>query len=269
MSFSISSLLGVSIFDFMGYGVVFRVTDETISTSLSVAPNQEATLFSNRDKFDLVAICDESSNTIQHSEAVANLMKAIYELSFKTILRNKPMILEGGLNAWKKDLGDVELVRDGHPTINAAQTNGGDPASSTMNAYYEGLGINGSPSINGPSTPLILNGTAGGITPTSTVTIPMSAPAVTMGRAPNGHSRVPAESSSSSTSAFSPSIHESYLLGRGSASARPGGGFGDSSSVGLGMGVGVGGVSSPPVTYQQWIPPAGASRDSLPLTSPR
>ena len=53
-----------------------RVTDEAIRNSLSVAPKQESILFDNRDKFDLVAICDEFS-TIPDSPAIENLMKAI------------------------------------------------------------------------------------------------------------------------------------------------------------------------------------------------
>ncbi|KAJ3472948.1 hypothetical protein NLI96_g13191 [Meripilus lineatus] len=219
-------------------------------------------------------------------------MKAIYELSFKTILRNMPMILVGGLSAWKRDLGEIELVREGVVVGGGAGT--GVAISLGLGVegagYYApspklngGLGINGSPAMNmngiTPSAGYINGSTTPSSSSSSSASASTTQPAARtngaalgLGGITNGHSRTPAESSTSSA-LFSPGLAESYV--RGTASARPGGSFGIAGSSGVvdgGVGVGAG-VSSPPppATYQQWIPPAGAlaSMDNLPLTSPR
>lgn len=59
-------------------------------------------LFSNRDKFDLIALYDDASSSFNESPALTALMRAIYELAFRKILKNMPMILVGGLRAWKE-----------------------------------------------------------------------------------------------------------------------------------------------------------------------
>ncbi|EKM50688.1 uncharacterized protein PHACADRAFT_45899, partial [Phanerochaete carnosa HHB-10118-sp] len=80
-----------------------------IEDSLSVAPRHESLLFLNRDKFDLIAVYDESSESIGESRALTALVGAIYERSFKKMLRNIPLILVGGLRTWKIRFGSDEL----------------------------------------------------------------------------------------------------------------------------------------------------------------
>lgn len=88
-----------------------RITGENIEDSLHVAPRHELTLFLNRDKFDLVVIADKASETYPANPALQALVKAIYETAFKKCLRQAPMLLVGGLDAWKRELSDGEVDR--------------------------------------------------------------------------------------------------------------------------------------------------------------
>lgn len=72
---------------------------------------KESTLFNNRDKFDLVVFYDDDSTRVSNDGPVAILLSAIFEKAFKKPLKRMPMILVGGLQAWKKEIGDAEIVR--------------------------------------------------------------------------------------------------------------------------------------------------------------
>jgi len=88
------------------------VTADTLENSMVVGPRQEASLFSNRDKFDLVAVYDDSSTSFgSENSPLATLVRAISEQAFRKMLKRMPMMLVGGIEAWKKDLGETELVR--------------------------------------------------------------------------------------------------------------------------------------------------------------
>lgn len=87
------------------------VTGDTIEDSLHVAPRGERTLFSNRDKFDVIVIADKSSENNRDNAALAALVHAIYEKAFKRCLKQAPMLLVGGLDAWKREFGDAEVNR--------------------------------------------------------------------------------------------------------------------------------------------------------------
>ena len=88
-----------------------RITGEAIEDALHVAPRHELTLFLNRDKFDLIVIVDKSSETYPENPALQALVQAIYETAFKKCLRQAPMLLVGGLDAWKREFGDSEVDR--------------------------------------------------------------------------------------------------------------------------------------------------------------
>ncbi|KAI0318771.1 hypothetical protein OF83DRAFT_1261275 [Amylostereum chailletii] len=86
-----------------------HVTGQSIEDSLAVAPRHEATVFSNRDKFDLIAIYDDNSKTFGHlGSPLSSLVRAVYENAFRKILKNVPILLLGGFEAWKREGGDVE-----------------------------------------------------------------------------------------------------------------------------------------------------------------
>ena len=73
-------------------------------------------MFCNRDKFDLIAIYDDTSETPGPPDApLARLIRAIYETAFRKILKRVPVLLIGGLEAWKREFGDQELVVEQAP----------------------------------------------------------------------------------------------------------------------------------------------------------
>lgn len=85
---------------------------DTIEAALVVGPRQEASLFHNRDKFDLVVVYDGSSTSFgAENTPLSVLVRAIFERAFRKMLKRTPMMLVGGLEAWKRDIGDSELVR--------------------------------------------------------------------------------------------------------------------------------------------------------------
>ena len=88
------------------------VTADALENSMVVGPRQEASLFSNRDKFDLVAVYDDSSTSFgSEGSPLSTLVRVISEQAFRKMLKRMPMMLVGGIEAWKKNLGETELVR--------------------------------------------------------------------------------------------------------------------------------------------------------------
>ena len=103
----------------------------------------EWSLFLNRDKFDLVAFYDQSSQTLGASNsALASLFRAIYETPFQKTLKNMPLLIVGGLDAWKQEF-ENEVVH-ATPTIPSLDL-------SLLNApQHTTPTIGGSPNPNNP-----------------------------------------------------------------------------------------------------------------------
>jgi ubiquitin carboxyl-terminal hydrolase 8 len=93
------------------YGVhAHSVSGETIEDSLTIAPRDESVLFRNRDKFDLIVIYDDASETPGPPDApISNLIRAIYVNAFRKILKRVPVLLIGGIHAWKQAFGVQEV----------------------------------------------------------------------------------------------------------------------------------------------------------------
>ncbi|TFK29579.1 cysteine proteinase [Coprinopsis marcescibilis] len=88
------------------------VNAEALENSMVVAPRGETSLFENRDKFDLVAIYDQSSSSFGDARTpMSILFRIIYEQAFRKFLKRMPMMVVGGLDAWKREFGGAELVR--------------------------------------------------------------------------------------------------------------------------------------------------------------
>ncbi|KAF9038559.1 hypothetical protein BJ165DRAFT_1407705 [Panaeolus papilionaceus] len=88
------------------------ITADALEEAMVVAPRAEASLFGNRDKFDLVVVYDQASTSFgSENSALSIIVRVIREQAFKKILKRPPMMLVGGLEAWKKDVGDSEVVR--------------------------------------------------------------------------------------------------------------------------------------------------------------
>ncbi|KAL0953949.1 hypothetical protein HGRIS_005110 [Hohenbuehelia grisea] len=89
-----------------------QVTSETLEDALVIAPHDESVVFTNRDKFDLVVIYDQNSTSFgPPNSPLATLVNAIYETVVQKILRHVPMLLVGGLDQWKADIGPGGVKR--------------------------------------------------------------------------------------------------------------------------------------------------------------
>ena len=79
------------------------------------------------------------------------LSRAIYETSFRKFLKNIPMVLVGGIQAWKRTYGDPELARPGSSSpgrpgllanlVNGASSPGIDSVPGTPTSEPKGLGL--------------------------------------------------------------------------------------------------------------------------------
>lgn len=74
-------------------------------------------LFQNREKFDLVVMYDADSQSFGPSIApMSAAVRVIYETEFKRMLKHPPVILVGGLRAWRAAYPtEVEGMRDEAP----------------------------------------------------------------------------------------------------------------------------------------------------------
>ncbi|KAH7914581.1 hypothetical protein BJ138DRAFT_1123351 [Hygrophoropsis aurantiaca] len=103
---------------------------QILEDSLTVAPRDEWVLFQNRDKFDIVVIYDDSSDTYgSNSSPLSYFVHHVYEVAFRKMLRNPPMLLIGGLQAWKQDIGSDDVQQGSNSTYRppAVVENGSDP----------------------------------------------------------------------------------------------------------------------------------------------
>jgi ubiquitin carboxyl-terminal hydrolase 8 len=118
-----------------------------IEDSLSIAPQNERVPFMNRDKFDLVVMYDDGSDAFgpAHSAFMA-LGRAIYENAFRKMLKKMPVLLVGGLRAWKAELGADAVVRG---------SGGGDGASArgALHSASASGHVNGSSREDAPPHP--------------------------------------------------------------------------------------------------------------------
>ncbi|KDQ61450.1 hypothetical protein JAAARDRAFT_30889 [Jaapia argillacea MUCL 33604] len=105
-----------------------HVTGDSIEDSFTVAPRDEWVLFINRDKFDLVAFYDDSSDSHGPLNSPFNtLFHAIYETAFRKVLKKMPVLLVGGLHAWKEKFPDEVSVGSKSSTPDGRSPNGLPP----------------------------------------------------------------------------------------------------------------------------------------------
>lgn len=86
------------------------MTAASLEDSLVVAPREEWVLFQNRDKFDLVVLYDASSETYDVTGPLSAFVRAVFVEAFRKYLRHTPVLLLGGLQAWRQMFSD-EVVR--------------------------------------------------------------------------------------------------------------------------------------------------------------
>ena len=108
-------------------------TSIQIENSLILEPELSQRLFEDRSEFDYVVYLDDSTESLtlrsgnpKHHEKVRTLqtlVNAIYHNEFERPLRNCPMILIGGFNAWVKKIGDDDV--DWCPEWKGGEATGG------------------------------------------------------------------------------------------------------------------------------------------------
>jgi ubiquitin carboxyl-terminal hydrolase 8 len=85
---------------------------ERLEESMSIAPKHEQGVFSNRDKFDLIVVYDEASTSYGPKDSsLSVLVRLIGEQAIQKMLKRMPMLLVGGMEAWRRDMGDSEIIR--------------------------------------------------------------------------------------------------------------------------------------------------------------
>lgn len=91
---------------------VLERKDLAVNRLAESTPPKERTCFHNRDKFDLVVIYDEASMTLGSSDSpLSVLVRLIGEQAIEKMLKRMPMLLVGGIEAWRREFGNSEIVR--------------------------------------------------------------------------------------------------------------------------------------------------------------
>lgn len=153
-----------------------------IEDSLSIAPQNERIPFSNRDKFDLVVMYDDASADFGPANSpFMSLGRAIYENAFRKMLKKIPVLLVGGLQAWKAEFGEDEVVKGDGTRADGVGSGSMKAPGALHSASSSGIGL-----VNGTS--------------------PISAYGREESQQPPSHSRSPAQSDP-----------QSVILGRGRA----------------------------------------------------
>lgn len=81
-----------------------------LDDAMVFAHPHEASLFGNRDKFDLVVVYDGSSESFGAANMpLSVLIRVISEQAFRKALTRMPMMLVGGLEACKREIGNTKL----------------------------------------------------------------------------------------------------------------------------------------------------------------
>ncbi|KAJ7504212.1 ubiquitin carboxyl-terminal hydrolase 4 [Mycena galericulata] len=105
------------------------LTAERLEDSMVNAPTNETTMFKNRDKFDLIVVYDQSSQTLGPSTSpMSILVRLISEQAFTKLLKRMPMMLVGGFDAWRRDIGEVEISGSHHTSLPRATPPNGSSA---------------------------------------------------------------------------------------------------------------------------------------------
>lgn len=171
--FSTSAGLTCLAYSSFVYRFTISITAEGLENTMVVGPRQEAALFANRDKFDLVAIYDSSSSSLgSDMTPMSVLWRLIWEQAFKKMLKRMPMLLVGGIEAWKKAIGEHQIVRS--PNYAKAVEIQKPVALPPPNDYSTGVNnvYGRSPFVNGPGNlrSSMSNGTSSVVGYDSTIT---------------------------------------------------------------------------------------------------
>ncbi|KAK0472308.1 hypothetical protein EDD18DRAFT_1232052, partial [Armillaria luteobubalina] len=84
----------------------------SLMEALTISPPAEVSFFANRETFDYVVLYDWNSTSFGPlNSPLSVLVQTIYEREFTRMLKHAPIILVGGLEAWKKEFGEAEVTK--------------------------------------------------------------------------------------------------------------------------------------------------------------
>lgn len=184
------------------------VTAQSIEDALVVAPRTEQVLFANRDKFDLVGIYDDASDTVGDTNSpLSVLTRAIYEIAFRKFLKHPPVLLLGGLQAWKREYGEAEVERGAGSTAMGSGSVGG-----LVNGVSS-MSLNGLSSPHPPSPYVEPKFTGHVRTPAETASIHSAVPVSSGDQALVGRHRAGTESAVDLQSRKLPAVPNGHYTG--------------------------------------------------------
>ncbi|KAJ7625489.1 ubiquitin carboxyl-terminal hydrolase 4 [Roridomyces roridus] len=151
------------------------LTAERLEDSMFNAPTNETTMFKNRDKFDLIVVYDQSSQALgQSTSPMSILVRLISEQAFTKLLKRMPMMLVGGFDAWRREVGEVEIYGSlPTPVPRTTPPNGSHALPSPITFTTSANGVSRTTSSNGfSSSTSMVNGVGGSYSMTSTSSDP-------------------------------------------------------------------------------------------------
>lgn len=97
---------------------------EELGDSNVISPDSEQKLYEQRHKFDLVVFYDQSSSSFKSSQylessSLQNFAKAVFDYGYSKQLKQRPMLLLGGLDAWVDLMGPGSLKASSSSTVSA------------------------------------------------------------------------------------------------------------------------------------------------------
>lgn len=100
------------------------ISADDLADSMVLSPESELRLFKQREIFDLVVFYDDSSSDLRanlhnfgHETALSNFTKAVYDYGYAKRLKQQPLLLQGGLDAWVDLVGRGALKTSNTATV--------------------------------------------------------------------------------------------------------------------------------------------------------
>ncbi|CAO3670058.1 unnamed protein product [Rhizopus microsporus] len=90
-----------------------NISSQKIEESMIMNPEVEQQMFARRHEyFDLIVYYDQRSTVLdKENQTLYHLRQAIYEFEFQKVLRNAPIMLIGGFDAWSMTIGQRGVYR--------------------------------------------------------------------------------------------------------------------------------------------------------------
>ncbi|KAL1726470.1 ubiquitin carboxyl-terminal hydrolase 4 [Schizophyllum commune] len=131
-----------------------NVSADTIDDALNVSAGVQLSCFRMREKFDLVVMYDNNSTSFDRGSPLYVLYEAIYTTyTGPKTLKRPPMMLVGGIEAWRKDFGAAELDSGSSPSEALASTSLTPSASTPISKTPSSNGIASPPLPSSSSNP--------------------------------------------------------------------------------------------------------------------